>query len=148
MEIRKSAGSVGMLLKAAIKFLFSPQMRRSSIGFLLAFVLAFLGMGITGIGLFFLVTPALNLLLGLNLPMDATGIDQLKGVSIGPDAMWPTLILVSMLWSFGFLIAGFVTKEAEAFKLPSILKNCIYALILWSWALCLWVFAIKIGFVA
>jgi hypothetical protein len=147
MPTEKSSSSNGQRLKAAIAWLFSPPMKRSSIGFLIALVLGFVSMGMTGVGLFFVVTPALNFLLGLNIPMDMTGIDQLKGKAMGADAMWPTIILVSMLWSVGFLIAGLVTSKLARVGLANLVKKFLYILILLTWALCLWVFAIKVGFV-
>jgi hypothetical protein len=139
--------SFGTFLIGAIAMLFSSSMKRSSIGFLIALLLAFLTLGMTGIGLFFLVTPALNLLFGLKIPLDETGIDQLKGNAIGADAMWPTIILVSMLWSVGFLLAGFVTNKTGLSKLAKPVKNFIYVFTLWTWALCLWAFVIKVGVV-
>ena len=147
MDVQQSRRSLSARAKAVIAFMFSPAMRFSSFGFLIAVALAFLGMGITGFGLFFLVTPGLNFILGLKLPMDHTGIDQLKGIAFGPDALWPTVILVSILWSCGFLIAGLLKNTTRMSLLPPTFKNGIYILILWFWALALWVFAIKVGFV-
>jgi hypothetical protein len=143
----KSRSSLGAKLKEIFSALFSPSMKRSTLAFLVAFVLAFLSLGMTGIALFFLVTPALNVLFGLNIPMDHTGIDQLKGNRISGDAMWPTIILVSILWSFGFLIAGFLKQKTSISSLPKLARNFVYVLILWVWALFLWAIAIKVGFV-
>lgn len=142
----KSISPLGAKMKAVFSILFSPSMKRSTIAFLVAFGLAFLSLGMTGIALFVLVTPALNVLFGLNIPMDHTGIDQLKDKAMAGDAMWPTIILVSILWSFGFLIAGFIKHKTSLSVLPKFLKNFAYLVILWAWALFLWVVAIKVGF--
>jgi hypothetical protein len=87
LETENPSRSFGNLLIGAVAMLFSSSMKRSSTGFIIALLLAFLTLGMTGIGLFFLVTPALNLLLGLKIPLDETGIDQLKGNVIALNSM-------------------------------------------------------------
>ncbi len=147
MVNENSQSLLGSKLKLVFSVLFSASMKRSTIAFFVALGLAFLSLGMTGIALFFLVTPALNALFGLNIPMDHTGIDQLKGTGVSGDAMWPTIILVSILWSFGFLIAGFLKHKTRVSKLPKFLKNFVYLSTLWLWALVLCIIAINVGFV-
>jgi hypothetical protein len=147
MTIQKSLQRLSEKLKAVLEILFSAQMKRSSMSFIVAMVLAFLSLGMIGLGLFILVTPALNLLFGLNLPMDHTGVDQLTDHGLSGDAVWPTIILVSLLWPFGFLMAGFTKHKTIVSGLPNLAKNFVYLLVLWLWALCLWAFVIKVGFV-
>jgi hypothetical protein len=146
MANEKSQNRLSVKLKNAFALMFSPQMKRSSISFLIAMVLAVVSLGMTALGLFVLVTPAINLLFGLNIPIDHTGIDQLKDHGLSGDATWPTIILVSLLWPFSFLMAGYIKHKTAVSKLPNLVQNTFYLLLLWIWALCLWAFAIKIGF--
>jgi len=100
----------------------SPNARFSIIGFIVTLGLGLLSMGVLGLGLYYLVFPFLN-----------KDIDSLQG-----DAAWPTIILVGMLWSFGFLFAGMVYHYLIKWKSPKYIGNIAYVFVLWVWILVLW----------
>jgi hypothetical protein len=100
----------------------SPNARFSIVAFVVTLGLGLLSMGALGLALYYLVFPFLN-----------KDIDSLQG-----DSAWPTIILVGMLWSFGFLFAGVVYHYLAKWKLPKYIGYSAYALILWVWILILW----------
>ena len=69
---------------------FSGNARFSIVAFFLTLALGLLSMGAYGYGLYFLVAPFLE-----------KDIDALRG-----DITWPTILMIGMLSSLGFLFAG------------------------------------------
>ncbi len=100
-------------------------MRFSLVAFVITLALGLLSMGFLGIGLYYLVSP----LLDLKFP----DLDSLHG-----DWVWPALILSGMFWSFGFLIAGWVYLTLARFNLNKATRIAIYVLILLLWAIIIW----------
>ena len=100
----------------------SGTTRFSIIAFIVTLALGLFSMGALGMALYYLVFPFLN-----------KDIDSLQG-----DSAWPTIILVGMLWSFGFLYAGLAYHYLVKWKLPKYLGYTAYVLILWIWILILW----------
>jgi len=100
-------------------------MRFSLVAFIINLALGLLSMGFLGIGLYHIVSPVLD----LKFP----DLDSLHG-----DWIWPALILSGMLWSFGFLIAGWTHLYLVRFKLSQFMLKAIYILILLLWAAIIW----------
>ncbi|TXF88598.1 hypothetical protein FUA23_14110 [Neolewinella aurantiaca] len=96
----------------------------SAIGFVGSFILGFVSMGILGAALYYPVSflfrayPALN---------DWQG-----------DWVWPAMIMAGMMWSFGFILAGFAWHFLEAHVSSVIVLRCIYGFVLWGWAAIVW----------
>lgn len=100
-------------------------MRFSLISFIITLALGLLSMGFLGIGIYYVVSPLLN----LKFP----DLDSLHG-----DWVWPALILAGMFWSFGFLIAGWVYLHLTRFDWTRMTKVLAYIFILLLWALIIW----------
>jgi hypothetical protein len=100
----------------------SLNARISIVAFIITMVLGLLSMGALGMVLYYPVAPLLN-----------KSIDTLQG-----DRTWPTVIMVGMLWSFGFLLAAGGYHYSVKWTLPGVASYFIYGFILWLWALVLW----------
>jgi hypothetical protein len=100
----------------------SPNARFSILAFIVTLGLGLLSMGALGLALYYLVFPFLN-----------KDIDSLHG-----DSAWPTIILVGMLWSFGFLFAGLAHHYLIKWKSAKYIAKTAYVFILWLWILILW----------
>ncbi|MBK5279612.1 MAG: hypothetical protein JJE09_12190 [Bacteroidia bacterium] len=99
----------------------SGNAKFSIIAFLLTMALGLLSMGALGYGLYFLVSPFLE-----------KDLDSLRG-----DITWPTVLIVGMLSSIGFLFAGVVFRFLR-FRIKELASYLVYAIILWAWVLLLW----------
>ena len=100
-------------------------MRFSLVAFVITLALGLLSMGFLGIGLYYIVSPILD----LKFP----DLDSIHG-----DWVWPALILSGMLWSFGFLFAGWIYLYLARFDWAQSTRIAIYVLTLLLWALILW----------
>ena len=100
-------------------------MRFSLVAFIITLALGLLSMGFLGIGLYYIVSPILD----LRFP----DLDTLHG-----DWVWPALILSGMFWSFGFLIAGWIYIYLSRFNWTKPTLITIYILTQLLWALVLW----------
>lgn len=94
----------------------------SIIAFVLTGAIGLLSMGLLGILLYYLVAFAMP-----------KSIDDLHG-----DGVWPTIILVGMLWSFGFLMAAYVRSAFAKVMAYKLVLNGSYVIIIWLWAAALW----------
>lgn len=54
------------------------------------------------------------------------------------DWVWPTLIMVGMLWSLGFIFGGIMWHYLQKVITSSIALKIVYGIILWVWAAILW----------
>jgi len=96
----------------------------SIIAFMITAALGFGSMGFLGLGLYYPVAFLFS---------SYRDIDNWHG-----DWIWPTIIIVGMLWSLGFIIAG-VAWHYLIKKIGSLLVlRVIYILVLWLWAAFLW----------
>ena len=100
-------------------------MRFSLISFIITLALGLLSMGFLGIGLYYLVSPILNLYF--------PPIDSLHG-----DWAWPAMIISGMVWSFAYPIAGWVYLHLTRFDWTRMTKVLAYIFILLLWDLILW----------
>jgi hypothetical protein len=100
-------------------------MKFSIVCFIVALVLGLVSMGLLGQLLYYLVAPILR----LRFP-------ALK--SWTGDWVWPAMIYISVLWPFGFLIAGWANLYMVNFAWPKIVTWGAYAGILLLWDLLLW----------
>ena len=100
-------------------------MKFSLICFMSTLVGGFLAMGLMGLGLYYGVSPVLN----LHFP----SVDTWHG-----DWVWPVFFLGGALWSFGFLISGLCCSPLQKRNWPKIALVGIYAGILWLWDLLIW----------
>jgi hypothetical protein len=108
---------------------FIKSIPRSAIAFVVTLALGLLSMGLLGAALYYAVL--------LALPRSFPHID-----SIGGDWVWPAVILVGMLWSVAFLIAGWLNKRLMVRGMGNGLRRTIYVIVLWLWAYALWAIAI------
>ncbi len=106
-------------------WLFIKSIPRSAIAFLIAGALGLLSMGFLGASLYYAVLFA--------LPSSLPHLD-----SIGGDWVWPAVIMVGMLWSIAFLIAGFLNNRLIARGMRTGLRRAVYVFVLWLWAYALW----------
>src|SRR6478736_4907651 len=93
----------------------------SILAFVLTLALALLSMGALGYGLYFLVAPVLD-----------KDIDTISG-----DATWPTVLMVGVLSSFGFLLGGLAFHYLR-WKIGELLSYLVYLIVMWLWILLLW----------
>lgn len=100
-------------------------MKRSVIAFVLIVILGLLSMGFLGALLYYPVYPLFAARYG--------DLNDWRG-----DWVWPAIIMVGMLWSIGFLIAGFVNHRLVSVNARVALRRAVYALVLWAWAAILW----------
>ena len=82
-------------------------------------------MGLLGYGLYYIVSPILNLKFP---PMETWH----------GDWVWPVLFYVSILWPFSFLMAGWAHLSLIKFGWSKIVMYTIYICILLIWDLFLW----------
>lgn len=104
---------------------FIRAMRGSVIAFVIAGLLGFIGMGVVGALLYYPVAPA--------LPSHYPPFDAWRG-----DWVWPVIIVVGSLWSFGFLIAGALNQTLIRANRSRWQRRLAYLLVLWLWAWLLW----------
>lgn len=96
----------------------------STLAFLVTFTLGLLSMGALGALLYYPVSflfqsyPTLNHWSG--------------------DWVWPAVIVVGIVWSFGFIIGGVVWHYLSRWTQSVILLRLQYTVILWGWAALLW----------
>ena len=106
-------------------------MKKSIITCIVMLGLSFISMGALGFLIYFSAAPVLNLW----FPPEA----EWHG-----DWVWPTTIVTGMMWSFGFLAAGFINRRLEnAGKTKQWQRRTIYTIILWLWALAVWGIALS-----
>ena len=96
----------------------------SIIAFVVSATLGLLSMGVLGGLLYYAVSFLFNSYPSLN---DWTG-----------DWVWPTVITVGMLWSLGFLFAGYIWHALRESIKSLLALRIIYILTLWLWAAILW----------
>ena len=99
--------------------------KRSCWAFLLTGLLGLLSMGLLGGALHYAVCFA--------LPASYPSIDDFHG-----DWVWPAFIAVGMGWSLGFLPAAALNLRLERKGVAALWRRLIYGLVLWVWALLLW----------
>ena len=105
-----------------IPFPSSSIMKFSIICFAITLVVGLLSMGLLGQGLYYLISPILNLKFP---PMK----------SWHGDWIWPVVIYVSLLWPFSFLIGGGSYLLLIKFGWGKIVLNSLYICILLIWDL-------------
>jgi hypothetical protein len=104
-------------------------MKGSLIAFAVTAVLGLVGMGALGFALYYPVAPIVRL---RHPPINAwTG-----------DWVWPTMIMVGMAWSIGFLLAGALDQYLAGARASSVIRTVAYGATLWLWALVLWAIAL------
>lgn len=106
------------------------EIKYSFIAFLVCLFLSILSMGAIGLALLYLVI--------FMLPISMSEVDQISG-----DWFWPAIIMVSLMWSFGFLIAGNLNLFLESKQLSTIYRRTTYLVVLWCWAYLLWYFVLS-----
>lgn len=114
-----------MLTRVGAAWRFIRAMRGSVIAFVIAGLLGFVGMGVVGALLYYPVAPA--------LPSRYPSFDAWRG-----DWVWPVIIVVGTLWSFGFLIAGALNQALIRAHRSPWQRRLVYLLVLWLWAWLLW----------
>lgn len=102
----------------------SFNIRFSLIAFFVTAVLGLLSMGALGGLLYFPVSFLFTSYPTLN---DWSG-----------DWVWPTVIMVGMLWSFGFVFGGAAWHYLNKRTNSIVLLTLAYLVILWCWAAILW----------
>ncbi|PXX27757.1 hypothetical protein C7972_106107 [Arenibacter sp. ARW7G5Y1] len=60
------------------------------------------------------------------------------------DWVWPSVIMVGMLWSFGFVFAALAWYYIQKITQSKMLLIIAYLLILWLWAALLWCWRIMV----
>ncbi len=95
------------------------------------FALGFLGMGITGALLYYTVF----FVLGSFPPFDAWH----------GDWVWPAMILVSLLFPFGFIFGGLAWHSLKTRISSKLILRLVYATILWIWTAFVWFMTLKIN---
>ncbi len=100
-------------------------MRFSLISFVTTLALGLISMGFLGIGLYYIVSPILNLVF--------PRLDSLHG-----DWASPALLMSGMAWSFAFPVAGWVYLHLTRYDWTKMTKVLAYIFILLFWDLILW----------
>jgi len=103
----------------------------SAIAFVLSVVFGLFSMGFLGLGLYYTV---------FFLFRSYPPLSEWHG-----DWVWPALILVGMMWSLGFVIAGIAWHYLSNSIQSTLLLKIIYGIILWIWAAFLWYLALKMN---
>jgi hypothetical protein len=103
-------------MQSALRLL--SDIRWSILGFVLAAIGAFLSMGLNGLALYWLASPVLNLFFP---PLDDW--DQ--------AVVWPFIIMVGLLWSPFFLLAGIATRSLNKRGTTPARRRAAYVLVLW-----------------
>lgn len=109
-------------------------MRFSMIACILCLVLSLLSMGLLGGALFLIAAPMLELF----FPQMSTDLNKISG-----DWVWPTMIGMPLLWSFGWLIAGRAYLHVDALDWTNLTKKTGYVVILLVWNLLIWLFLLS-----
>ena len=112
---------------------YAMTMKWSFVAFVATAVLGLVGMGLLGFALYYPVAPVL----ALRFPPHATWHG---------DWVWPTVIVVGMAWSLGFIFAGALNLALEARDASQWLRTLAYITVLWLWALLLWWVALQAQF--
>ncbi len=99
--------------------------------FIVSLVLGLLSMGLLGQLIYWCVSPVLR----LRFPPMASWTG---------DWVWPALIYISVLWPFGFLLAGWVNRYVKGLGWPRAAVCGIYVGILLFWGLFLWFVALTL----
>ena len=99
--------------------------------FIVSFLLGVSSIGLLGQVIYWFVSPVLRLRFP---PMRSwTG-----------DWVWPALIYVSVLWPFGFLLAGWANKHVHELDWPRVIVCGVYVGVLLLWGLFLWLVALTL----
>lgn len=61
------------------------------------------------------------------------------------DWVWPSVIMVGMLWSFGFVFGAVAWYYIQKITQSKVMLIAAYLLILWLWAALLWCWMIKVN---
>lgn len=119
------------MLESLLRFLKSRAMqrifamRKSWLACVVAFVVALVTLGATGVALYFLTWP----LVGAWYPAFATW---------SGDWVWGALAGTAIFWSVFFLVAGYVNQLLLERNQPLGQRRAVYVLILWAGAALLW----------
>ncbi|WP_061218762.1 hypothetical protein [Leptospira weilii] len=105
----------------------TPNAKFSVIICLILSILGFFSIGTMGLGLYYLIFPVSKSL----FPHP----DSLSG-----DWVWPTTILVSILWPLGFIFGAILFHILGEKGWPNIILYFLYIPILWLWAALLWLY--------
>jgi hypothetical protein len=108
---------------------FSGNAKFSIIAFIVTLIFGFISIGLLGGLLYYPVSPLFKKYGTLNL---------WRG-----DWVWPACIGAGMLWSFGFLIAGYTFSIIKDKINSMFLMYLVYVIILWLWAAIIWYFIIR-----
>ncbi len=104
----------------------------SIIAFVVVAILGLFSMGLLGAGLYYTVVFLHDVYPPLN---DWRG-----------DWVWPTTIMVGMVWSLGFLFAGVVRSYCNHYMQSIALLRTVYIFILWLWASITWAIALLLAY--
>lgn len=107
----------------------SSVMRFSVIAFIVCLILSILSMGFLGVGLFYVASGAIGLFFS-DIP---NNMNTWRG-----DWVWPAMIAIPMLWSFGFLIAGKAFLYFQQLDWTNLTLRTSYIVILLFLNLLLW----------
>ncbi|WP_448251032.1 hypothetical protein [Ottowia oryzae] len=102
------------------------RMPRSWLAALAVVLLGLVSMGALGGLLYFAVAPAVWPLFG--------NLNDWRG-----DGVWPATVAVGMLWSLGFVLAGWLNQRWLARGWSPRRRRLAYAVVLWLGAALLWV---------
>ena len=108
---------------------FSGNIRFSVIAFFVCGVLGFLSMGALGALLYYPVSILLKKFPHLS--------------SWHGDWVWPSIIMVGILWSLGFLIGALVWHYVSKITASKVVLYGVYVFVLWLWAALLWYYALQ-----
>lgn len=100
-------------------------MKWSFVCFVATLALGFIGMGLLGAALYYACYPVLAPFYG-NPDNDWSG-----------DWIWSAMIWAGMLWSFSFLVAGWLNLQLIP-HLSTLPRALIYGVVLWLGALMVW----------
>ncbi len=107
----------------------SGTTRFSVIAFFVCGALGLLSMGALGGVLYYAVSFLLKKFPALN---------EWRG-----DWVWPTIIMIGMFWSFGFLLGGLAWHYLTKITDSKIVLYGVYFFVLWLWAALLWYFTLS-----
>ena len=113
----------GNLVKAILSWIL--DLKWSIAGFVLAAIGSFLSLGLQGLALYGLVSPALNLIYP---PLDRW--DQ--------STVWPLIVGAGLIWSLSFLPAGLLDRRLKARGIRRGGRVLAYLGMLWLGALLAW----------
>ncbi|MGK0270420.1 MAG: hypothetical protein ACI88H_001066 [Cocleimonas sp.] len=107
----------------------SKVMQFSLIAFIISIVVSLLSIGFLGIGLFYVASPVLTLF----FPSISNNLNTWHG-----DWIWPAMIGIPIVWSFGFLIAGRMYLHLESLDWTHLTVKTSYIVILLFLNILLW----------